>query len=206
MAGLHIAGPARAIADAALDCRELSSARALVTASVQRGLCSTTSLLSEYQSGPRNGSYFLRRAVLDVLDGAHSVAEAEAMDVLVDAALPTFELNVALADQSGRVRFVADVLWRSLRAVLEIDSRAHHGNEADRLATMARHNRLAAAGLVVVHWAPTVIRGEPHGFAHQVKEWLVRRAAELNTELPPGTGPIRPPGGASPQPFVVPGL
>ena len=82
----------------------------------------------------------------DAAAGARSVAEAEAAELLRIGGVPTFELNVPIV-HAGRVIAVADVLWRKLRAVLEIDSREYHLSEAQRKATMARHNKLTNVGL-----------------------------------------------------------
>jgi hypothetical protein len=191
LAGLPIATVARAVADAALECRDLPSARALLTAAAHRGLTTPEELLEHYQNGPRNGSYFLRRAVHDVLNGARSVAEADAVDALVAGRVPAFEVNVPICPPGGAARYVVDVLWRSLRAALEIDSRAHHRTDADWLNTMRRHNALTSAGLVVAHWAPTDIGADPARFAAQVKTWLVRRAHELGVAVPEGHGALR---------------
>jgi hypothetical protein len=194
---------ARAAADAALQCVDLPTARAVLTAVVQRGLTTPEELVREYAGGPRNGSYFLRRAVDDVLNGARSVAEADAVDALIDGQVPAFEVNVPVCEPGGRVRYVVDVLWRTLRAVLEIDSRAHHRSEPDWLATMRRHNVLTSAGFVVAHWAPTVIRADPAAFAADINAWLAARARELGTCLPRGRGPLRPTSGSEPAPYVV---
>jgi hypothetical protein len=203
LAGLPVASVARAAVDAALECRDMSTARAVLTAAVQRELTTPNELAQEYAFSPRNGSYFLRRAVNDVLNGARSVAEADAVDALIDGQVPAFEMNVPMCDAGGRVRYVVDVLWRSLRAVLEIDSRAHHSSEADWLATMRRHNALTSAGFVVAHWAPVVIRADPTGFAADINAWLRARAREIPAPLPGGRGPVRPPAGYGPAPWVL---
>lgn len=177
--------PARAVADTVLDCSRLEPARAMVTTAIQRQLCSVEELAYEYDTGPRNRSYFLRRAIADVTEGARSVAEATAADALRAARVPLFEMNVPIRDPRGRVAFVADFLWRSLRAVLEIDSRQHHFLERDWRATMRRHNALSAAGYAVTHWAPSEISADPSGFADAVRGWLSTRAAELRGDHRP---------------------
>lgn len=200
LTGLPVVSAARAAADAALQCSDLATARAVLTAAVQRQLATPDELALEYAVSPRNGSYFLRRAVEDVLNGARSVAEADAIHALVEGRVPAFEVNVPICDPRGRIRYVVDVLWRTLRAVLEIDSRQHHSSEADWLATMRRHNVLASCGFAVVHWAPTDIRADPASFAADVKMWLDARARELGVRLPDGFGPLRPVTGCSTEP------
>jgi hypothetical protein len=100
----RVAGTARAVCDAALLYRQFSPVRAMVTAAVQKGLCTPSELVAEYDAGPRNGSAHLRRAVLDALAGAHSIAEAEAVQFLRLAGLSGFEVNASIHDARGECR------------------------------------------------------------------------------------------------------
>ena len=118
---------ARAVVDTALLHGRTRPVRALVTTAVQRELCSVEELTAQLRCAP-------------------SVAEAEAAELLRMGGVPTFELNVPIV-HAGRVIAVADVLWRKLRAVLEIDSREYHLSEAQWKAMMARHNKLTNVGL-----------------------------------------------------------
>lgn len=79
--------------------------------------------------------------------------------------------------RGSRVIAVADVLWRDLRAVLEIDSREFHLSEAEWKATMQRHNRLTSAGLALTHYPPSAT-GDP-AWPDEVARWLHHRAREL---------------------------
>lgn len=172
-------GTARAVADASLGLSELPAVRGLVSAAVQRGLCTPDALYDELCAGPRNGSALLRRAVADVLGGAHSTAEAEAVDALRLVQLPPFEVNAPIFDVTGRRIAVADLLWRDLRAIAEIDSREYHFNAEDWQRTMRRHNVLTAAGYAVAHWPPSAIRGREYEWADEVARWLQARSREL---------------------------
>ena len=176
-----VAAVARAVADTALLLTDVNAVRALVTDAVQRRLCTPEQVLSEYRSGPRNGSGLLRRVLDDVLRGARSVAEVDASRALRRCRLvPPFEMNAPIVD-GGRQIAVADFLWRSLRAVLEIDSREFHFSEVDWKATMVRHNRLTRMGYAVAHYPPSEVRRRPTAWATEVADWLSRRAAELRT-------------------------
>jgi hypothetical protein len=154
-----VASTARAIADASRYCAWLGPVRAMLTAAVQRKLCTIEELAHELRTGPRNDTAFFRAALSDALDGARSVAEGACARRLARAPLPPFELNVPILDQSGAVIAVADVLWRSLRAVLEVDSREYHFTENDWKKTMARHNKLTRQGLALTHYPPSVVSG-----------------------------------------------
>lgn len=196
---IQIADPARAVADTALVLATLAPTRALVTSAVQRGLCSVDDLMHAYAAGPRNHSGQLRRALTDVAAGAASLPEAELAEILRAAELPEFELNVPVIDASGRHIATIDVLWRRLRAGLEVDSQAHHFLELDWRATMRRHNSLTAAGLALTHYPPLDIRDRRSFVVAEVEHWLRDRAYELGVAYPPG--------GVDPQigrPFQLP--
>lgn len=186
----HVVAPARAVADTALQSHSPRAVRAVVTASIQRGRCNPAELIHELSQCPRNHSAGLRTALADVMGGARSVAEAEAADRLVQARVPDFELNVPVLDAAGRQIYVVDMLWRELMVALEIDSREFHFSEHDWQQTMARHNALTAAGLTVLHYAPSVTRGR--GWADEVAAILRNRAVALGLATPrPGGAPVR---------------
>lgn len=175
---------ARAVADAALQDSRTEIVRATVMRAVQRGLCSVADLEFELDAMPRNGSAGFRRAIADLVTGARSVAEIRAIRGLRRAPVPPFEVNVELRDPSGRVVAVADVLWRALRAVLEIDSREFHFTERDWKATMARHNRLTTLGLSVTHYPPSAITAG-NAWLVEVESWLRQRACLLGVPYVP---------------------
>jgi hypothetical protein len=195
-----IVSTARAVADAALEYSSLAPVRAIVTSAVQRASCQLADLAAELEAGPRNGSYYLRRALQDTAEGARSVAEAEAAHRLRRGHVPQFEMNVPVIDDGGTVIYVVDLLWRELRAVLEIDSREFHYDDADWRATLSRHNELTRYGLAVTHYPPTETRAA--GWCAEVGCWLRGRAAELDVPIKVGRAPAT--GPAGPAPFVVP--
>ena len=197
---LVLASAARAVADTALSEQSLRAVRATITSAVQRGLCSPSELLDELVNCPRGGSGFLRRALADAVAGAASVAEAEALDELRCADVPAFELNVALVRADGVLVAIADVLWRELRAVLEVDSREYHYSEREWNQTMTRHNRLTSAGMAVTHYSPSRIRAG--GLRDDVPKWLRARAAELGVGYRVGAGALLRVDG-NPPPFIL---
>jgi hypothetical protein len=187
----HLATPARAIADLAPWCRQ-GQIRSLVTSAVQRNLCTPDDIATALAAAARRGSAAFRRSVEDLHDGARSVAEIHAARRLRDADVPPFELNVPLIDSRGYVVAVADVLWRSLRAILEIDSREFHFAESDWQQTMVRHNRLTACGFALTHYPPSRIFEATWG--EDVTRWLRARARELGVPYRVDPRPLR--GGA----------
>jgi hypothetical protein len=201
--GIPVVTAARAIADSALLYDTLAPVRALVTSAIQRQVCTPEQLGDVLATSPRNYSAQFRAALSDVLDGAHSIAEAEASEALAAGLVPAFELNVPIVASGGRIVARADLLWRRLRAVLEIDSRQFHFDEDGWDATRTRHNRLTSAGLAVQHYSPSEVRAAPARWALEVGAWLAARATELQVPLGPPGGPIRHgPGG--PPPFLLP--
>lgn len=184
-----VADVARAIADTAHTYRTLPPVRALVLSSAQLGRCTIEQLQDELADGPRNRSAHLRRAIDALLAGAASIAEAELADVLRDAGLPDFEQNIDLIDGRGRLVATADVFWRSLRAVLEVDSREHHFLEPKWEGTMSRHNLLTRHRLAVTHYAPKVLRSRRHEVVRELDDWLRARADELGLPYPPPATP-----------------
>jgi hypothetical protein len=175
-----LAPVARAITDVAPWYRTLTPIRAIVTSAVQRGLVTPDDLARELEECARNGSGLLRRAVADLLGGAHSVAEAEAFEQLRGRPdIPPFEANAPIYDAAGHRIAVADAWWRGLRAVLEIDSREFHFGEPEWKRTMRRHNMLGRLGLSVAHYPPSVIRDRHSGWLDEVADWLAMRAVEV---------------------------
>jgi hypothetical protein len=169
---------ARAAADHALALRRLDDARALVAMVVRDGRCSIEELTAELEAGPRNGSANLRQALVEIGGGAASAPEAEAAHVLSHTReVPPFEQNARILLPTGGW-YVADFLWRALRAVLEIDSIEYHLGPREWRATMDRHLELASLGFSVVHRPPSAVRDRP-AFAADVVRWLTARAAEL---------------------------
>jgi len=186
---------ARAVVDTAVAEARPQTVRALVTSAIQRQLCPVEDLCEQLRGAPRRGSGALRLAVADVVAGARSVAEAEAAERLRAGKVPTFELNVPIV-RAGHVIAVADILWRELRAVLEIDSREFHFSEAAWKATCTRHNRLTAAGLALTHYPPSATRRAD--WVAEVEQWLRNRARELGAPYRPGG--VTPAGG---QPYII---
>ena len=192
----RLAAPARAVVDTAMQIPTFAGIRALVTASVQKGACTPGELIDQLPKIARRDSGRLRKALEDVVDGAHSEAEAKALTSLRLADVPAFELNVALIDVHGRVIAVADVLWRELRAILEVDSRQFHFSEVDWHQTSDRHNRLTSHGFALVHYPPARFDGE--SWLVEVVAWLKARARELSVHYVADPHAIR-----DGEPFVL---
>lgn len=178
---VQIAAPARAVADTALQLAFRQPVRAMITSAVQRQLCTPAELADELDAGPQNGSGHLRKALADVLAGARSIAEAEAIELLRGAAVPAFLVNAPICDEQGRLVAVADLLWPQLSAIVEIDSREFHFSEDDWKQTMHRHNALTVLGYAVAHYAPGEIRRRGPRWAAEVGDWLAALSRNRGT-------------------------
>lgn len=196
---------ARAVADACLLPADLDQVRAVVARTIQTGLCTPEQLNHELSRCPRNGSGRLRQALGEIGAGARSVAEAHALRQLRGSRLPEFEVNVAVLGGDGDVCYVVDVLWRRLRAVLEIDGREFHFDSASWHATLRRHNLLTAAGLSVTHYPPSRIMSADDTWLGELAAWLRARAGELNVPYLPASA-RRPAPAPNPPPLLLPEL
>jgi very-short-patch-repair endonuclease len=174
------AAEARAACDFALERRYLDDVRALVAEVVRKKLCTVDELAFELRHGPQRGSAHLRQAIDEVGAGAWSAPEARAATLLRRAGVLPFEQNVRIDLPGGRF-VIVDFLWRSLRAVLEIDSDAHHSLAGDADRTSDRHLLLATAGFSTIHRTPRQVLTMPRRFTADVANWLAARGEFLST-------------------------
>jgi hypothetical protein len=148
----------------------LPAVRALVAESVQRRLLTVAALQAAAASAPRRNSRPLRIALAEVAGGARSVAEAEFVALIAHSdVLPMPLLNCRLVDAAGRWLADPDAYWPAARLVHETDSMAWHLAPADWEATMRRHARLTAAGLLVVHSSLRRVRGDGGGLLRELE-------------------------------------
>lgn len=152
--------PPRAVADAARDLTGLRDVRAIVASAVQRRHCTIASLARELEEGPSRGSALLRSALAEVADGIRSAAEGDFRALLKRERLPMPMFNARLLAGPEFVATV-DAWWPGTGVAAEIDSREWHFSAGDWERTVARHTRLAALHLVLLHFTPSQVRREP---------------------------------------------
>ena len=177
---VRFALPDRAVADAVRDMANLRDVRAVVAEAVQRGRCRISFLAEELASGPVRGSALLRQALAEVSDGIRSTAEGDLRDLIKWARLPTPMFNPRLL--VGK-EFLAkpDCWWPGSGVAGEADSRAWHLSPDDWENTMARHARMSAQGIIVLHFTPAQIRAERGYVANVIRKAL---AAGAGRSLP----------------------
>jgi hypothetical protein len=170
--------PPRAVADAVRPMTDMNSVRAIVAEAVQRGRCSIPHLAGELDAGPTCGSGLLRRALAEVAEGVRSVAEADLRDLIRWAHLPTPLYNPRLF-VGPEFLAMPDCWWPEAGVAGEADSRAWHFSPRDWEQTMARHARMSAHGIVVLHFPPRQIRYQRDQVAN-----IIRRALAAGRQLP----------------------
>jgi hypothetical protein len=163
----------RAVADTARQLTELRDVRAVVADAVQLGRCTVGQLTEELRIGPVKGSALFRSVLAEVADGVRSTAEGDLRDVIRTARLPTPLFNPSL--YHGDV-FLGkpDAWWPDAGVAGEVDSREWHLSPEDWDRTRRRHDRMAAAGIILLHFSPGQIRREPAEVAQMIKGALER--------------------------------
>ncbi len=137
----------------------MRAVRALVADSVQRRKCTVAELAAELRAGPKRGSNSLRAALEEIADGVRSAAEGDLRQLIRQGNLPAPAYNPRL--YAGSV-FLArpDAWWADAGVAAEVDSREWHISPGQWAETMARHSRMSAQGIIVVHFTPRQIRSE----------------------------------------------
>jgi hypothetical protein len=170
--------PARAVTDTVRTMADLSDVRALVAAGVQRGKVAVWQLASELERGPVQGSARLRRALAEVSDGARSAAEADLLTLIRQSKLPEPLYNPRL--YVGKVFLASpDAWWPGSGLAVEVDSRAWHLSPADWERTLARHARMTAEGILVLHFPPGRLRKERRAIVSEMRSALSRSQGPL---------------------------
>ncbi|MFD5092366.1 hypothetical protein ACFWMR_17320 [Amycolatopsis thailandensis] len=157
---------------AALDeCRRfttLDPIRALLTEAVQRGGLNPEDLIQELEAGSSRGSALSREVLGDVLRGARSVAEIDAMNVWRLSGLPEPSWNRPLRTENGEYIGTPDGYFRKVLLAWEIDSYDFHFGKQQYAATLARNGRYTAAGIAVLQTLPSRLRTEPKRVAAEL--------------------------------------
>jgi very-short-patch-repair endonuclease len=177
---LRLAPLERAVADTARGPIRLGDVRALVATVIQHGRCTPTELAAELSAGPTQGSALLRTAIGDVCAGTRSNPEADLRDLLRRAKLPEPMFNPKLYLSAD---FIAspDAWWEAAGVAVEVDSREYHLSPADHERTLARHARMSACGITVLHFTPRQLRTEPARVIATIRSAL---AANSRPKLP----------------------
>jgi hypothetical protein len=177
---IRYALPPRAVADTARGLADIGDVRAVVAGAVQRGLCPIERLAEDLEHGPKQGSALFRRALAEVADGVRSAAEGRLHALIKQARLPVPMFNPRLF--LGRAFLASpDCWWPESGVAAEVDSRAWHLSPRDWENTLARHARMSAAGIIVLHFPPRRIHAQRSEVAAEIRSAL---AAGRDRPLP----------------------
>lgn len=173
---MEVCSIVRATADAARRSRSLREVRAFVGEVVQRRLTTVSELDDELRDGPTAGSALLRRVLQDLGAGVRSAPEAEFRDLLRRSRLlPAVHWNPQLAAADGTRLPTPDGWIQEVGIAMEVDSQEHHASLEGWRRTMDRHNRLAAAGILTLHFTPREIRENPGRVLETVETTYLER-------------------------------
>ncbi|HZG89851.1 MAG TPA: hypothetical protein VEZ42_06525 [Pseudonocardia sp.] len=180
----------RAALDFARRSRDRGVVRAILSEAVQRGMCGVDGLSAELAAGSDRGSALPRAVLEEVGAGVRSPAEADARVLVHRSGLPEPLWNPRLHDEDGRFVAVPDAWFADVGMAWEIDSLEWHLGPDDYAATLARRNRLMAAGAVVVHHLPGDVRRNPARVLADLRDNHARAALRPPPALhaaPPGS-------------------
>jgi hypothetical protein len=170
---VRLAPVPRAVADTVRQLTDVRDVRAVVADAVQLGQCTVSQLAEELRIGPVKGSAVFRSVLAEVAAGIRSTAEGDLRDVVRTARLPMPLFNPSLYDGDlflGK----PDAWWPDAGVAGEVDSRAWHLSPEDWDRTRRRHDRMAAAGIIVLHFSPRELRREPAKVAELIEGALKR--------------------------------
>jgi hypothetical protein len=170
---VRLAPVPRAVADTVRELTEVRDIRAIVADAIQLGRCTVGQLSAEFSQGPIRRSAVLRSVLAEVADGVRSTAEGDLHDVIRTARLPLPLFNPSLYDGDlflGK----PDGWWPDAGVAGEVDSRAWHLSPDDWDRTRRRHDLMAAAGIIVLHFSPRELRREPAKVAEMIRGALNR--------------------------------
>lgn len=168
--GLPVAPVDRCLLDAARRMRDRRACVALIAEVVQRGVVDVGALLTELDEGCGRGSAVPRRALRELMGGAHSVAEVDAEKLYLKSGLPPSQANVDLYTESGVFIMNTDRWFDDVGMASETDSFKHHASPADYEKTVTRRTNAEGHGVIVVTHTPKTIADSPQ----QVIEDLLR--------------------------------
>ncbi|WP_370944646.1 hypothetical protein AB5J62_36765 [Amycolatopsis sp. cg5] len=164
-----VAPVGRAVLDGARRLCDYDAIMAMLADPIQRGICSPEQLGGELSQGSKRGSALPRLALLELVEGAHSVAEVDAQRLWKLSGLPECQRNVKLYDASGAYIATPDCWVDDVAFAWEIDSRAYHSTDDGYESTVARNARYAAAGIVVLQTLPKHLRTQPERVLAELK-------------------------------------
>lgn len=177
----------RAVADAARMFSAFGDVRAVVSESLLRKACTLEELAAELNAGGLPYTGLFRRALAEVSDGTRSNAEVRFRDLILKSDLERPMFNAQLFDARGRFIAMPDAWWPRAGVAAEIDSHAYHTSVKAQDATNARHDRLVAHGILLLHYPPARLDTDGRGVLSEIRDTIahgLRRPPLPITALP----------------------
>jgi hypothetical protein len=172
---------ARAVGDAARAMVKPEEVRALISEAVHRSRdCTVDDLIGELKAGPSAGSALFRSALAEVSEGIRSEAERDLKFCVGGSDLPTPLYNARLYLPDGTFLAMPDAWWPRAGVAAEVDSLSHHILAKEHAETMARRNRMEAAGVRVLQFLPSDIKSRWPVHYQDLREVIAK-----GTEQPP---------------------
>lgn len=168
---------ARATVDAARRLRDENQVRGLIAEVVQRRMCTVRELAIEIRDAQIRGTALPRRVLREVSAGVRSVAEGDVRRIVERAGVAPALWNHDLFDDNGVWLGCPDAVWPELGVVLEVDSLEWHLSPASYRKTLARHRRMTAVGILVIHVTPGQARDGAAAFLADITGTLAAASA-----------------------------
>lgn len=167
--GVPLAPVSRAVLDASRRMNGMDPCRALLTEAVQRRMTSVEQLATDLARGSNRGSAIPRRVLVELGDGAHSVAEIDGGRLWRRAGLPPAQWNGKVYRPTGEFIASPDAWSDEVAMAWEIDSVAHHAGLAGFGRTVRRNARYAEMGVTCVQTLPSRLRTEPDAVIRELR-------------------------------------
>jgi very-short-patch-repair endonuclease len=151
------------VIDAMKGSADRQKVRAVLAEAVQRNHTTIRQLAYELGKAQRNGTAVLREVLTEIADGARSAPEAELRQIASG-------LKVRWNPKMPNGLPTPDGYIEEARLALEVDSREFHLTPDGWERTLDHHNKLAAAGILVLHFTPKQIREEPGRVRRQIED------------------------------------
>jgi very-short-patch-repair endonuclease len=120
------------------------------------------------------------RELISMLDPrAESVMESMLRLLLLDAGLPTPEVNMNVYDSFGQFLARADLLYRAAKVIIEYDGDHHRLDRAQFARDLRRGSDLAACGYLVLRFTASDLLGRPYAVVSAVRSALAQRGTNL---------------------------
>ncbi|MEJ2886734.1 hypothetical protein [Actinomycetospora aeridis] len=171
----------RAVVDTLRRCPDRDEVRALLAEVIGAHRSTVARLRDELEAGSQRGSGLVREVLVEIEDGIRSASEGWARDLHESSDLPTVLWNPKVLRADGRLLGRPDAWFDDVGLAWEIDSFEFHPEGDD--ATARRRAAFVAAGVVVVHHRPRLLRADPARVIEEVWSHYLLAASCPRPEL-----------------------